>query len=707
MSPDTVGNGRNQDMGASADPERRRLDALRREITEHNYRYHVLDDPKIADVEYDRLSRELIDLETRHPEWADSDSPSLRIGGALKSGFTPFPHDIPMLSLQNAINADELREFDRRLRQLAGPDLPVFYVTEPKIDGLSVAVRYVDGVLDRGGTRGDGHVGEEITANLRAVAGLPWRLSRAVPRLEIRGEVYMPYDAFARLNAERERCEEPLFANPRNAAAGSLRQLDPRVTATRGLAILVYEIRDYQGFPGDAAPADQEAALHLLASLGFATASVFGVARTMEDVILWVERFGTERDRLPYATDGAVVKCAPFETNRVVGSTQKAPRHAIAFKYEAEEAVTRVRDIVVQVGRTGAITPTAVLDPVEIAGSRVGRASLHNEDILTDRDIRIGDRVVIRKAGEVIPEVVRSLPDLRTGDERPFIFPSVCPACGEPAVREEGASAHRCINPSCPGRLREGILHFASRPAMDIDGLGPKIVDQLLRSGKVHTVADLYRLNAEDFLELERVGPKSAKNLLKAIAGSRTRPLSRLLFALGIRHVGERAAALLADAFRSVPALLTASREDIEAVPEIGPTIAASVEAYFADPQVRLLLGGLSDAGVESACETVADAERPSGPSGVSGTATVQDQGSGPLLGLEVVFTGRLSRPRGDMQDLAVMAGARVGDRVTRRTAVLVVGEDAGSKETRARELGVEIWDEATFFARIGGNSRH
>lgn len=699
MFPDAEGGG----QASAVDPDRLRLDRLRRELTEHNYRYHVLDEPTISDREYDRLLRELVDLEARHPDWADPDSPSVRVGGAPKTGFAPFPHGNPMLSLQNAMGADELRDFDRRLRQAAGPNLPVWYVTEPKIDGLSVAVRYVDGVLDRGGTRGDGHVGEEITLNLRAVAGLPWRLSRPVPRLEVRGEVYMPYDAFARLNAERETRGEPLFANPRNAAAGSLRQLDPHVTATRGLAILVYEIRAYEGRDGEAPPQDQAAALRFLADLGLAIPSVFSVADTIDDVIGWVEAFGRERDRLPYATDGAVVKCAPFETQRAVGSTQKAPRHAIAFKYEAEEAVTRVRDIVVQVGRTGAITPTAVLDPVDIAGSRVGRASLHNEDILTERDIRIGDRVVIRKAGEVIPEVVRSLPDLRTGDERPFVFPTACPACGGPVIREEGTAAHRCINPGCPGRQREGILHFVSRPAMDIDGLGPRLLDQLLETGKVRNVADLYALTVEDLLGLERMGPKSAENLVRAIDASRTRPLSRLLFALGIRHVGERAATLLAGNFRSVPALMAASRDTIEAVPEIGPTIAASVEAFFADPDSRQLLDALAVAGVRSAGaaskeEMATEAEEEATTVG-SGAAT------GPLEGIEIVFTGRLSRPREEMQALAASCGARIGERVTRRTSVLVVGADAGSKEARARELGVEIWDETTFLARIAVDS--
>ncbi len=695
------------DRRHEGDPEIRRLETLRRELTEHNYRYHVLDDPVIPDREYDALMRELLDLEARHPERADPDSPSTRVGGPARPGFAPYVHTVPMLSLNNAMNLSELREFDRRLRQAAGSELPLWYVTEPKIDGLSVAVRYVDGVLERGGTRGDGRVGEEITANLRSVEGLPWRLHRPVPLLEVRGEVYMSYGAFARLNQERAERGEPLFANPRNAAAGSLRQLDPKVTARRGLAILVYEIRMLSGLD-DSAPKDQAAALEWLRAQGFAVTPVWHSAPDIEDVSHWVEAFGTDRDRLPYATDGAVVKCAPFVTQAALGATQKAPRHAIAFKYEAEEAMTRVLDIVVQVGRTGAITPTAVLEPVEVAGSRVGRASLHNEDILGERDIRIGDTVVIRKAGEVIPEVVRSLVDLRTGRERSFVFPDRCPSCGGPVVREAGAAAHRCTNPACPGRLREGLLHFVSRPAMDIDGLGPKLLDQLLSAGRVRTVADLYRLTREDLVRLERVGPKSAENLLAAIDTSRARPLRRLLFALGIRHVGERAAALLAGRFGSMRALEAARLEELKSVPEIGPAIAESVHAFFASDENRALVQALACLGVRAAYEEErppAEGESQAARAPQPGTEDTSGEG-GPLRGLEIVFTGRLSRPRSEMQALAGSSGAEVADRVTRRTSVLVVGEDAGSKEARARELGVEIWDEATFLARAGSQGR-
>lgn len=698
-----------QPEDGSLDPEWIRLQALRRELTEHNHRYHVLDDPTISDREYDERVRELLDLEAQHPEWAQADSPSQRVGGALKAGFAPFVHTVPMLSLANAMRLEELREFDRRLRQLVG-DLPVWYVAEPKIDGLSVAVRYVEGHLDQGGTRGDGHVGEQITPNLRSVAGLPWQLTRPVPFLEVRGEVFMPYSAFARLNRERAERGEVLFANPRNAAAGSLRQLDPRITAKRGLAILVYEIRAYEGLPGEEPPADQAEALELLRGLGFAVADKIGSPLSVDEACRWVETFGRERDALPYATDGAVIKCAPIVTQQVAGSTQKAPRHAIAFKYEAEEAMTRVRDIVVQVGRTGAITPTAVLDPVEVAGSRVGRASLHNEDILTERDIRIGDTVVIRKAGEVIPEVVRSLAELRTGAERVFVFPADCPACGGPVVREEGTSAHRCVNPACPGRLREGFLHFVSRPAMDIDGLGPKILDQLVRTGRVHSVADLYRLTKDDLLGLERMGEKSAGKLLGAIDESRTRSLARLLFALGIRHVGERAARLLAGHFGSIAALTSAAVEEIEAVAEIGRTIATSVCEYFASEENRALLKDLAALGV--ACAREEPLPVGTGPLGGAGVAAAgggteafspaESSKEGPLSGLELVFTGRLTQPRAEAQALAASCGAQVADRVTKRTTVLVAGEGAGAKAARARELGVEIWDELQFQMRCG-----
>jgi DNA ligase (NAD+) len=664
--------------------ERRRILELRAQLREHDYRYYVLDAPTISDREYDHLLRELEELEERHPEMEDPTSPTRRVGGAPLATFAPFPHSRPLLSLLNAMSRQELWDFDRRVRQGAG-SLPVWYVVEPKIDGLSVAVRYRYGYLQEGGTRGDGTTGENVTANLRAVEGLPWRLTRPVPFLEVRGEVYMPYAAFARLNEERAQKGEPLFANPRNAAAGSLRQLDPRVTAGRGLAAWVYEIRAVEGEP---MPQDQAEALERLRELGLAVAPDWRRAQDIQEAWEAIQELGQRRDQLPYAIDGCVVKVAPLVTQQALGATSKAPRHAVAFKYEAEEAITRLVDITVQVGRTGALTPTAILEPVELAGTRVARASLHNEDILRERDIRIGDRVVVRKAGEVIPEVVRSLPELRTGQERTFAFPERCPACGGPVVRPPGEAAHRCLNPRCPGRQREALLHFVSRGAMDIQGLGPRLLDQLLARGLVRDAADLYALRHEDLASLERMGDKSAQNILQNIEESRHRPLDRLLFALGIRHVGQRAAQVLARTFGSLGAVAQASQEALQAVPEVGPVLAEAVRAYFADPENIELVRRLAARGVEAAR---LDAPPP------------KVAAQGPLRGWELVFTGRLSVPREEAKARAEAAGATVADRVTRRTSALVAGEGGGQKREQAARLGIPVWDEETFWRRVRG----
>jgi DNA ligase (NAD+) len=670
---------------ARAQAERERILALRREIREHDRRYYVLDAPTISDAAYDRLVRELRELEARHPEMADPDSPTRRVGGEALPTFSPFPHIAPMLSLQNAMGEEELRAFDRRVRNLAG-ELAVWYVVEPKIDGLSVALRYRDGAFVQGGTRGDGAVGEDVTENLRRVVGLPLRLRRPVARLEVRGEVYMPYEAFGRLNEAQVAAGRAPFANPRNAAAGSLRQLDPEVTEGRGLGIWVYEVRALEG---EQAPADQAEALAFLEALGFPVVPGWSRADDVEEALAAVRRLGEERDRLPFAIDGAVVKTAPFATQRALGATAKAPRHAIAFKYESEEAVTRVVDIVVQVGRTGAVTPTAVLEPVLLAGTRVARATLHNEDVIRDLDVRIGDRVVVRKAGEVIPEVVRVLAEGRTGAERPFRFPATCPACGAPVERPPGQAAHRCTNERCPGRVREGLLHFVARAAMDVEGLGPKILDALLASGRVRTAADLYTLTPDELARLPRMGAKSAANLAAALDASRSRPLSRLLFALGMRHVGERASAALAERFGSMGALAAAGEEELAAVPDVGPATAESVRAWFADPDNLALLDALAAAGV-------AAADRRAAPPAAAPPPT------GPLAGQEVVFTGRLSVPRTQAEAAARRAGAAVADRVTRRTTLLVAGEEAGAKLARARDLGVAVWDEAAFWAAVG-----
>ncbi len=673
----------------SADAERERLLALRNEVRQHDYRYHVLDQPTISDVAYDRLVRELRALEARHPDLAAADSPTERVGGSALGGFRAFPHGAPLLSLQNAMNLDELAAFDRRVRQLAG-DLAVWYVVEPKIDGLSVALRYQDGRFVEGGTRGDGQVGEDVSENLRATGAVPATLTRAVAFLEVRGEVYLPYESFARLNEMQEAQGRPRFANPRNAAAGSLRQLDTRVAAERGLRIWVYEVRAIEG---EAPPADQAEALERLAGLGLPVVPGWTRADTLDEAARAVRRLGELRSELAFAIDGAVVKVAPVATQRALGATSKAPRHAIAFKYEAEEAVTRVLDIIVQVGRTGAVTPTALLEPVELAGSRVSRATLHNEDIVRMRDVRIGDRVVVRKAGEVIPEVVRSLAEGRTGEERIFQFPARCPECAAPLVRAEGEAAYRCPNERCPARVREGLLHFVSRGAMDVDGFGPKLLDALLASGRVTSPADLYTLTGEELAALPRLGEKSADNLLGALEASRHRPLARLLFALGMRHVGARAAEVLSERFRTVGRVAAAELETLEAVPDVGPATAASVRAWFDDANNLALLDALAAGGVDAA-----DRRREPPPEPGEEAAS-----AGPLAGREFVFTGRLSVPRAEAEAAARAAGATVGERVTRRTSVLVVGEGGGQKRERAQDLGVEVYDEAAFWRVVEG----
>jgi len=669
---------------------RERLIALRAELKEHFRRYHELDAPTIPDREYDLLLRELRDLEARHPDLYDPESPTVRVGEAPSSGFVPFPHTAPLRSLANAMDEEELRAFDRRVHALAG-DMLVWYVVEPKIDGLSVALRYVDGRFVEGGTRGDGTVGENVTENLRTVLDLPATLRRQVAHLEVRGEIYLPYESFARLNEAQAAAGRPRFANPRNAAAGSIRQLDARLAAARGLRLWVYEIR---AIDGEAPPEDQAEALERMAALGLPVVPGWQRADDVDAALAAVRALGEARDRLPFAIDGAVVKTAPIATQVALGATSKAPRHAIAFKYEAEEAVTRVLDIIVQVGRTGAVTPTAVLEPVEVAGSRVGRATLHNEDIIRERDVRIGDRVVIRKAGEVIPEVVRVLPGDRTGAERVFEFPTVCPECGGPVVRPPGQAAHRCLNERCPSRLREGLLHFVSRGAMDIDGMGPKVLEQLLASGRVRSFADLYTLTEEELAQLERLGAKSARNLVRAIDASRQRPLGRLLYALGLRHVGERAAQTLAEAFGAVGTLAAADAETLAAVPDVGPATAESIREWFDAPANRELLDALAAGGV---VEADLRREPPARDS-----STVAAEQAGPLAGMEYVFTGRLSVPRAQAQEAARSAGARVADRVTGRTSVLVAGEGGGDKRERARQLGVEIVDEAGFWRRVG-----
>lgn len=658
-----------------AAPEKIRIRAeeLRKEINHHNYLYHVLDRPQITDAQFDALMKELLELEQTYPELVTPDSPTQRVGGKPREGFNTVTHRVPMLSLGNAFEEQELRDFDRRVKS-ALPGEKVDYVAELKIDGLAVSLFYENGLFVQGATRGDGETGEEITANLKTIPSIPLRLKDDVT-LEVRGEVYMPKSAFAELNKAREEAGKPLFANPRNAAAGSLRQLDPAVTASRHLSIFVYGV----GYAGTGNFKTHYQLLDFLIEQGFRVNPHFQLCAGIQEVISYCQIWKEKRFDLQYTIDGMVIKVNSFNQQSRLGATLKSPRWAIAFKFPPEEAVTKVTDIILRVGRTGVLTPTAILEPVRIAGTTVSKATLHNEDFIAEKDIRIGDHVVIHKAGDIIPEVVKVEKDKRTGNEKPFQMPAECPVCGAAAIRQEGEAATRCTGAACPAQVREGLIHFASRGAMDITGLGPAIINQLVDAGLVKDVADLYRLRKEDLLKLERMGEKSTQNLLEAIDNSRHNPLYRLIFGLGIRHVGERAAKLLADKFGSMEELMAASEGEIMAIPEIGPTIAKSVTTFFAQEQNRELVRKLKRAGVNMQLR--------------------KDKKSGlHLEGKTFVLTGTLQGyTRTEAKEKIESLGGKVTSSVSKKTDYVVAGENPGSKYEKARKLGITILDEAEF----------
>jgi len=658
-----------------------RVRELRELILYHNRRYYVLDDPEITDVEYDALMRELAALEEAHPELADPNSPSRRVGGEVAASFEPVVHEIPMLSLDNVFSEELLRAFDARVRRATG--LPsVEYMAEPKIDGLAISLTYRDGRLSVGATRGDGERGENVTANLRTIRSIPLVLPEGAPEfLTVRGEVYMRKPDFVRLNEEREERGEPVFANPRNAAAGSLRQQDPHVTASRKLDAFFY----YLPISEQLGASTHREALERMRSLGFRVNDKITLCRDIEQVIAFIRHIAGMRESLPYEIDGAVVKVNRFDLQKGLGFTSRSPRWATAYKYPAQQAETTVRDIVVQVGRTGVLTPAAEFEPVDVGGVTVSRASLHNQDYVQAKDIRIGDRVIIQRAGDVIPEVVRVLTERRTGLEREFTMPTVCPECGSGVVREAGEAATRCVNLSCPARIREGLIHFASRDAMDIDGMGPSTVERLLAAGLVRNVADIYNLTQEQLEGLERMGEKSAANLAAAIERSKANPLYRVIFALGIPHVGENVAKLLAGHFRSMDALAHAAQADLLSVPTIGGAIAESAVEFFESEQNRAAIRRLAEAGVRMADEAPAGSEAP----GVDESE---------FRGKSFVFTGALKRfTRQRAEETAQMLGGRTVSSVSRKTDYVVAGEDAGSKLARARELGVRVLSEQDF----------
>lgn len=655
---------------------RARMEALRAEIRRHDHLYHVLDRPEITDAEYDRLFRELVALETEYPELVTPDSPTQRTGAPPAEEFRPVPHAIPMLSLQNCFSDAELEEWHGRVQRLLGGE-PVEYVCEPKLDGLSVELVYENGLLTVGSTRGDGRTGEDVTANLRTIRQVPLRLfpvNGILPRLfEVRGEVYMAREAFHRLNAERTEGGEPEFANPRNAAAGSLRQLDPAVTAGRPLKLFCYHVGRVEGI----AIQTQEQLLTTLASLGLPVNPRWRLCRDLGEVMAFYRELLARRDEVPYATDGMVVKVNGLAQRERLGEIARAPRWAIAYKFPAEEVVTRVKEIAVQVGRTGVLTPVALLGPVEVSGVTVSRATLHNEDEVRRKDVRVEDWVVVRRAGEVIPEIVRAIPERRTGQEGEFRMPHRCPACGGPVVRSAGEAAHRCENLSCPARIKEAVLHYASRRAADIQGLGEKLVDRLVETGLVRRISDLYKLRVEDLLLVERMGEKSAQNVLAQIERSKGMSLSRLVYALGIRHVGERVADLLAGRFLSLEALSQVEVAKLVAIRGVGPQIAESIVGFFHNEENQRLVKELGEAGISPRTEPPR---------------------TGPLAGRTVVFTGTLSSlTRDEARRLVETLGGRVASGVSREVDYVVAGEDPGGKLDRARALGIPVLTEPEF----------
>ena len=671
----------NEELKSEALAEAERL---RKELRHHEYLYYVMDAPTITDAEYDRLMIRLREIEAEYPEDVPADSPTQRVGGKVNPEFTEVKHLTPLLSLGNAFSADELRAFDERVRNGLPDGSEVEYVLEPKIDGLACSLVYENGKLVRAATRGDGVVGENVTANVRTIRAIPLTLTvpagEEVPELlDVRGEVYMPRHEFMRLNEERAEKGEAEFANPRNAAAGSLRQLDPQVTAKRSLSFFAYNV-------GNGALEKHSDSLAMLKGYGFKVSENYKVVANIEEAIKFIEEFDAKRSGLAYDTDGAVIKVNAVYQQRILGATGKDPRWAIAFKFPPEQAETTLEDIVWRVGRTGVLTPTAVLTPVKLSGSVVSRATLHNEDFIREKGICIGDRVIINKAGEIIPEVLRVVESKRTGEETPVVIPTECPECGWKVERQGSEAAIRCTNPHCPALGREGLIHFVSRDAMNIEGCGPSVINQLIDSELVRDAADLYSLQKEDLLKLERMGEKSADNLLKAIETSKENELDKLLFGLGIRHVGAKVARILAEEFGTVKNLLEAQPEQLAAIRDIGDKIAESVVTWLSVPTNVDLLERLEKAGLKMEFAVRAKSE------------------SNPFFGKTLVFTGTLpTLGRAEAQTMAQDVGAKVSGSVSKKTDYVIAGAEAGSKLEKAEKLGVTVIDEATFLEMIKG----
>lgn len=660
-------------------------DKLRREIRHNEYLYYVLDAPEITDAEYDRMMVRLRELEARYPDSIPADSPTQRVGGRASSQFTEVRHLEPLLSLGNVFSAEELRAFDERVHSGLPAGSKVEYVMEPKIDGLACSLIYENGKLVRAATRGDGVVGENVTANVRTIRSIPLTLKvpegEAVPELlDVRGEVYMPRQAFMRLNEQRAERGESEFANPRNAAAGSLRQLDPQVTASRSLSFFAYYL------VGEGAQPKHSESLALLARYGFKVSENYKVVENIDEAIKYIGDFNELRQGLSYDTDGAVIKVNDVYQQRILGATGKDPRWATAYKYPPEQAETTLEDIDWRVGRTGVLTPTAVLTPVKLSGSVISRATLHNEDFIRAKDIRIGDRVVINKAGEIIPEVLRVVAEKRTGDEKEVAIPNVCPECGWRVERQGEEAAIRCTNPHCPALGREGLIHFVSRDAMNIDGCGPSVINALLDAGLVRDAADLYSLRKEDLLKLERMGEKSADNLLAALDESKKNELDKLLFALGIRHVGAKVARILATEFGSMEKLQQAQPEELAQIRDIGDKIAESAVTWLNVPANIDLVERLAAAGLTMTFTPPASQE------------------DNPFFGKTLVFTGTMpTLGRAEAKTMAQDVGAKVSGSVSKKTDYVIAGAEAGSKLEKAQQLGVTVIDEAEFLRMLKG----
>lgn len=642
-----------------------RIEELTKLLTYHSHQYYVLDNPEISDYEYDMLLRELKNLEEEYPQFRDPASPTTRVIGNVADGFSSVTHVVPMQSLNDAFSKEEVLDFDKRVRDAVGD---VEYVTEYKIDGLSVSLEYENGLFTRGSTRGDGLVGEDVTENLKTINSIPLRLTRPVPYLEVRGEVFMSRATFDKLNTDRESKGQALFANPRNAAAGSLRQLDSSIARERNLDIFIFNIQRAEGLDFST----HHEGLALLNELGFKTVQQNKVFKNIEDAFRQVEIIGTERDELPFDIDGAVIKVNDLTLREELGSTAKCPRWAVAYKYPPETKKTKLLDIFIQVGRTGKITPNALLEPVRVAGSVISKTTLHNIDFIRERDIKIGDSVYVRKAGDIIPEIVGIEPKDRTGAEKEFCMPEVCPECGAPVVRVEGEAAHRCTGDSCPAQLLRRLMHYVSRDAMDVEGLGPALLEKFLDEGFIKSPADLYTLEKEKIAALDKMGEKSAENLLAAIEESKTRDLYRFLYALGINLNGLKSSKTICKRFTTMDALMSATFEELVEIPDIGEKTAQNIVDYFSLDENRQLILRLIELGVNDKAE-------------------MTSAKSSELLGKKFVVTGKFNGlSRDEIVDIIEQNGGEAISSVSKKTDFLIVGENAGSKLAKAESLGIK-----------------